>query len=208
MKKEVRYIPYRDKFCDIVTMDMEWFDYREGEDDLPKVGAFCKKCAKNTAKPMMPIYMNGRQAYALHCDKCGSEYPMYKSMFITRYVGYDLEHGGHVNPTYGMKSIPASMDRKAREYYNKREERVAKIMCDAMKCTPEEYKEKQKEWEKYRKKSMRKFEDERVKFHLQFQEEERKEKSAKRKELIDKGIIKYIKNVGLVNTETGEIIKL
>lgn len=32
--------------------------------------------------------------------------------------------------------------------------------------------------------------------------------SNKRKELIDKGIIKYVKNVDLVNTETGEVVKL
>ena len=71
LKKD--YIVYRGRTCEIVTMGNDWFDYRHDEENLPKVGAFCKKCAKETAKPMMPIYMNERPAYALHCNKCGTD---------------------------------------------------------------------------------------------------------------------------------------
>ena len=33
-------------------------------------------------------------------------------------------------------------------------------------------------------------------------------RSINHKELIEKGLLKYVKNVGLVNTETGEVLKL
>lgn len=208
MELTKEYICYRGRTCEIVKMGMDWFDYRHDEENLPKVGAFCKKCAKETAKPMLPIYMNGRPAYALHCNKCGSEYPMYKSMFIQRYVGYDTAAGGHVNPTHGMKSVTASMDRKARAHYNNREKRVEDDMCKAFGFTHEEYTDMKKEWEKEEKKVKKRLEKEQAERVAEYEDEKRKEESNKRKELIDKGIIKYVKNVGLVNTETGEIIKL
>ena len=61
-----------------------------------------------------------------------------------------------------------------------------------------------KEYKKWKKK----FEREQAARHAEYEDEKRKEESSKRKELIDKGIIKYVKNIGLVNTETGEVIKL
>ena len=85
---------------EIVTMGMDWFYYRHDEENLPKVGAFCKKCEKETARPVYPIYMNGIPAYALSCPECGSEYPMYKHTYIERYIGYDTINGDHVNPTH------------------------------------------------------------------------------------------------------------
>ena len=41
-----------------------------------------------------------------------------------------------------------------------------------------------------------------------YEDEKREAASNERKKLIEEGIIKYVKNVGLVNTETGEVIKL
>ena len=116
---------------------------------------------------------------------------------------------GHINPTHGTKSIFQTMDRKARQYYNDREKRVAEQMCKLIKCTPEEYQEKKEnmEW-KIRKTKIKKYEREKVERQSRYEDERRKEESNKRKELIDKGIIKYVKNVGLVNTETGEVVKL
>lgn len=208
MERTFEYIGFRGRICDIVKIGIDWFDYRDNEINLPKVGAFCRKCSKETAKPMMPIYMNGKPAYVLHCNKCGSEYPMYKSMFVQRYVGYDLACGGHVNPTHGTKSIVASMDRKAKDHYNNREKCVEARMCEMMNCSPEEYRERKKKWTEENKKLERKFEREQAARHAEYEDEKRKEESIKRRELIDKGIIKYIKNVGLVNTETGEVVKL
>lgn len=208
MERTFEYIGVRGRICDIVKIGIDWFDYRDNEINLPKVGAFCRKCAKEIAKPMMPIYMNGKPAYALHCNKCGSEYPMYKSMFIQRYVGYDTVASGHVNPTHGIKSVFASMDRKAKDHYNNREKRVEARMCEMMNCSPEEYRERKKKWTEENKKLGRKFEREQAARHAEYEDEKRKEESNKRKELIDKGIIKYVKNVGLVNTETGEVVKL
>lgn len=208
MQREMVYIPMRGRYCDIVQMNLDWFDYRNDEPELPNVGAFCKKCARESAYPIYPIKMNGNSAYALKCKKCGSEYPMYKSMFIQRYIGYDLLSGGRVNPTHGTKSIVASMDRKAKEYYNDRRKRIDDKMCKIMNCSHEEYQEKKKRWEEENKIWKRKFEKEQADRHAKWEDEERKEKSKKQKVLIDKGIIKYVKNIGLVNTETGEVIKL
>lgn len=207
MERKTEYIPFRERYCDIVRIGWNWFYYREGEQELPKVGAFCKKCARETAKPVFPIYMNGKEAYALHCNKCGSEYPMYKSMFIERYIGYDGVIG-HINPTHGIKTIYQAMDKRAKKYHDDREKRVAEQMCKIMKCTPEEYQEKKKIWEEESAKRNKKFEREKAEHQSRWEDEKRKEESNKRKELIDKGVLKYVKNIGLVNTETGEVVKL
>lgn len=207
MKRTNEYIGFRGKCCDIVRIDSDWFDCRGDEEELPKAGAFCKKCAKETAKPVFPIYMNGKPAYGLRCEKCGSEYPMYKSMYIERYIGFDTV-GGHINPTHGTKSIFQTMDRKARQHYNDREKRVEEKMCKIMKCTPEEYQDQKKAWEEESAKWNKNFKREKAERQSKLEDEKRKEESNKRKELIDKGILKYVKNIGLVNTETGEVVKL
>lgn len=208
MERSTEYIPFLGRVCDIVTINIEWFHYRNDETDLPKVGAFCKKCAKETAKPVFPIFMNGTPAYALRCEKCGSEYPMYKSMYIERYIGYDLKNGGHVNPTHGVKSIYSSMDRKAKECYNGKDARVEKKICSYTGWSVEEYRKNKAEWDKEEEKFRKKFKAEQSDYHAKLENEKRKNESAKRKELIEKGVLKYVKNVGLVNTETGEVIKL
>lgn len=133
---------------------------------------------------------------------------MYKSMYIERYVGYDLNNGGHINPTHGMKSVFAAMDRKAKNYYNGKDTRVEKKMCEYMGWSAEEYREHKKEWDKEAEKSRKKFKAEQANSHAKWEDEERKNESVKRKELIENGVLKYVKNVGLVNTETGEVIKL
>lgn len=208
MKRTTEYVPFLGKACDIVTIDIEWFLYRNDEAKLPKIGAFCKKCARETAKPVFPILMNGKPAYALRCEKCGSEYPMYKSMYIERYIGYDLKNGGHINPTHGVKSVFAAMDRKAKNYYNGKDTRVEKKMCEYMGWSAEEYGRHKKEWDKKEEKSRKKFKAEQANSNAKWEDEERENESAKRKELIENGVLKYVKNVGLVNTETEEVIKL
>lgn len=209
MERTVEYLGFRGKSCKIVRMNGDWFDYRnnESESELPKMGAFCRKCAKESAKPVYPIYMNGRSAYALRCKKCGSEYPMYKSTFIERYVGFNTKYG-HVNPTHGTKTVYQSMDRKTKQAYNNREKIITEQMCEIFHCTPEEYHTEKMQWEKERQERRKKFEREELNLREKWEDERRKEESNKRKELIEKGILKYVKNVGLVNTETGEIVKL
>lgn len=208
MERAVEYIGFRNRACDIVTIGCNWFDYRKDEEELPKVGAFCKTCAKETAKPVYPIYMNGKPAYALRCNKCGGEYPMYKSMFVTRYVGYETQSGGRVNPTHGLISHVAAMDRKAGDYHNSIPQRVEDQMCETFGYTHEEYKEMKKSWDEKDRQARKRIEREDAERRARYQEEERTRESNKRKELIDKGILKYVKNVGLVNTETGEVVKL
>lgn len=199
-----------DKDEKVIWVGFEGFEHRFDESGLPNVGAFCKRCAKETAKPFAAIYMNDRPAYALRCIKCGSEYPMYKSMFIQRYVGYDTKNGGHVNPTHGTKSLVSSMDRKAKENHKSRRAQIEKYtqeqICSILGCSKEEYEESKKRREEQKKKYSRMLEKD--EFLDKYEEKERMKESNKRKELIAKGIIKYVKNVGLVNTETGEIIKL
>lgn len=208
MERGMEYIGFRGKYCDIVRVGWDWFDYRKDEEELPNVGAFCKTCAKETAKPVYPIYMNGKPAYALQCKKCGGEYPMYKHMFITRYVGYDTRSGGHVNPTHGLISHVAAMDRKARDYHNSIPQRVEDHMCETFGYTHEEYRAMKKEWEKDSQKVHKRIENERAEFQARLRDEQIQKESNNRKELIAKGILKYVKNVGLVNTETGEVVKL
>lgn len=208
MERKMEYIGIREKPCDIVTIDQDWFDYRKDEKELPKVGAWCKTCAKETAKPVYPIYMNCKPAYALRCEKCGSEYPMYKSMFFQRYVGCATKNGGYINPTHGLISHRAAMNRKAREYHDNILKKVENEMCKMFGCSHEEYGEMKKKWDEDSKNARKRFEREMAESHARFKEEEIKRESENRKELIAKGILKYVKNIGLVITETGRVVKL
>lgn len=129
---------------------------------------------------------------------------MYQSTYKMRYIGSTTPNGGIINPTHGGSTLPeliASMDRKARKDWNNRHKKTEAHMCNLMGCTPEEYKEKKKQWAKV----TRNYEAEQ---RARWEDEERKSESEKRKELIEKGILKYVKNVGLVNTQTGEVVKL
>lgn len=54
----------------------------------------------------------------------------------------------------------------------------------------------------------KRYEREAAKFHVQFENEQIKRESEDRKELIAKGILKYVKNIGLVNINTGQVVKL
>lgn len=208
MERKMEYIGFREKSCDIVTIGCDWFDYRKDEKELPKVGAWCKTCARETAKPVYPIYMNCKPAYALRCEKCGGEYPMYQSMFIQRYVGYDMHGGGHVNPTHGVISHRAAMDRRARENIASIPKKVENDMCELFHCSHEEYQEMRRQWDEDKRKAHKRFENERANSRAQYREDQIKRESESRKELIEKGILKYIKNIGLVNTETGQVVKL
>lgn len=213
MERKMDYVPFRTGVYDLVVLDgIEWFYYREGEDELPKVGAWCRTCARETAFPVYPIMMNGKEAYALRCDKCGGEYPMYKHRFIARYVGYDIEGGGHINPSHGLTTHIGSMDRKARENYVKRMNEIPKnvedMMCANFGITHDQYKEMNEKWKEEEKRVHKRFEREEADRHDRYTKNKINEESEKRKDLIARGIIKYVKGVGLVNTETNQVVKL
>lgn len=209
MKRGYEYIGVRDKSCDIVTInDGSWFDYRNGETELPRVGAFCRKCSKETAKPVYPIYMNAKPAYALRCDKCGSEYAMYTGTFKIRYIGHTTPNGGRINPTHGTMSHTQAMDRKAKEYHDSIPQRVEDDVCKITGISHEEYKEMKKSREERDRKARKKYERERAESSARFRNAEIERESLSRKDLIERGILKYVKNIGLVNTETGEVVKL
>lgn len=209
MRRSMEYVGFRGRCCDIVIMNdnMSWFDYRDDEPKLPRKGAFCKKCAKETAKPVHAIYMNGKPAYALRCEKCGSEYPMYQAMYIERYVGFDMKVG-HAAPTHGQTSVINTMDRRAKNYYRDADKRVEEKLCAVFHCTPEEYRDLQKQRNEKRAKWEKKAEREAAECHAKWEAEKRETESNKRKELIKQGVLKYVKGAGLVNTKTGEVIKL
>lgn len=50
MERNFEYLGFRGRTCDIVRIGIDWFDYRDDETELPKVGAFCRKCAKRNSK--------------------------------------------------------------------------------------------------------------------------------------------------------------
>ena len=196
-----------DKLLKIVSTESGDFHYRNGERDLPAVGAFCKKCRTETAKPFYPIIMNGQDAYALKCEKCGSEYPMYKHMYIQRYIGYDLCVGGHVNPTHGMKSRKSCMDRAAIDNLKGRQKRIEKTIREINGLTPEKYAEFKKEYDKESQKDLIGLKQRKADISARYEDEERQDRSNERKKLIDQGILKYVKNVGIVDTRTNQVLK-
>lgn len=205
MEKTYEWTITKRKYVDMINMNGELFECRT-EENTPKKGAYCKKCREETAKPVFAIYMNGQPAYALRCNKCGNEYPIYKSTYIRRYIGQDLLHG-HMNPTHGGSFLPA-MDRRARTYYDGRKKRVEDKMCEFLNCTHDEYREMKRQWEEEDKKNRIRLKRVEAEREAKYENEKREADSNERKKLIEEGIIKYVKNIGLVNTETGEVIKL
>ena len=196
-----------DKLLKIVSTESGDFHYRNGERNLPAVGAFCKKCRTETAKPFYPIIMNGQDAYASKCEKGDSEYPMYKHMYIQRYIGYDLCVGGHVNPTHGMKSRKSCMDRAAIDNLKGRQKRVEKTIREINGLTPEKYAEFKKEYDKESQKDLIGLKQRKADISARYEDEERQDRSNERKKLIDQGILKYVKNVGIVDTRTNQVLK-
>lgn len=210
MKKSFDYSRRAGKFVWQIQLGCEYFDIIENikDESLPKKGAYCRKCRTESAKPVAAIWLNNDKAYALRCNTCGEEYPMYQSTYKMRYIGSTTPNGGRINPTHGGSTLPeliASMDRKAREDWNNRHKKTEAHMCNLMGCTPEEYKEKKKQWAQENAKATRNYEAEQ---RARWEDEKRKEKSEERKKLIANGTLKYVKNIGLVNTKTNEVVKL
>lgn len=195
-------------YKEAVRIDMEAFPIRKGEDDLPIQRAWCKNCAKETAKVRFPIYMHGKPAYALECEKCGNSYHMYQTMFRTRYVGHTTSSGGYYAPTHGVLSRKQSMDRKALEEYNNIPKKVEEEMCSLFNLSKEEYREKKKEWDDRDKKVRKMINVERAELAARADDRKIKSESDARKDLIQRGVLKYVKGIGLVNTETNEVVKL
>ena len=207
MKRTNDYIPYIGRFADIVELDegRKWYFYRGGEEDLPKQAAWCKHCSKLSAKPMMPIVLNNSDGYALRCPKCRGEFAIYKDRYIRMYVGTKTASGGRINPTYGKLSTKEAMDRRALDERNRRAKEIDKHICELSGYSSEEWgRIKAKHEEEIR----RLLKDTTAKAEAHRKDEEIKNESEKRKELIAKGVLKYVKGIGLVNSETNQIVKL
>ena len=100
------------------------------------------------------------------------------------------------------------MDRRAKTYHDERGKRVEDKMCEFLNCTHEEYRAKKRRWEEEDKEILIRAKRLEAERQAKYEDEKREAASNERKKLIEEGIIKYVKNVGLVNTETGEVIKL
>lgn len=212
VKKERTYYPGINEYRDTVTIDIDGWEEtylcRSTEErKLPNIGGFCKHCATETSKPVHAIIMNGQPAYILQCFRCKRAYPMYESTFKVRYIGYDAPNGGHVNPTKGG-SILNSMDRKARQHHVDIPKRVEADMCEMLHISHEEYAEMKERWDKEHEKVAKKLRNDALERQAKLAEDRRTVESANRKELIRRGVLKYKKGIGLVNTETGEVVKL
>lgn len=182
---------------------------RDGEENnLPRQKAWCRTCAKESAEVVETIWMNGKPAYALKCNKCGEMHHMYVSMFRQRYIGSNMKGGGHINPTRGINSVRNSMDRKGRETMAEIPKKVENEMCEMFGMSHEEYRENRKKWDERNQKARKRIENERAEIRAEIRDERIQQESDKRKELIEKGILKYVKGIGLVNTETGKVYKL
>lgn len=200
-------------FTHVVPRNTVWigyqgFDYREGEEELPRQKAWCKNCACESANVVAPIWMNCKPAYALKCEKCGEMHHMYVSMYRERYIGHDMPNGGHVNPTRGVNSYRNSMDRKAREKMAEIPKKVEDHMCEMFNMTHEEYHEMKERQAERTRKVHKKIENEWADRRAEWRDEKLQRESDERKELIAKGVLVYKKGIGLVNTETGQIVKL
>ena len=156
--------------------------------------------------------MHGKPAYAVQCDKCGNEYPIYKYKFKEMYIGTVLPNGGTLQPTHGKMSYSQSMDRGAKDYFDKRKREAAKRietqMCDTFHISHEEYHSLKKKWADEGNRARKRFEQEATERANKRTQDEINKKSQERKALIDKGILVYKKGIGLVNTQTGEVVKL
>lgn len=195
-------------YHECVKIGIQTFMIREGEEHLPIQKAWCKNCAQESAKVVFAIHMNGRPAYALECTKCGNAYHMYQSMFQTRYIGHTTPSGGYYAPTHGVLSRQQVMDRKAKEEYNNIPKKVEEETCRFMNISKEEYREMKKGWDEKNKKVQNKIKQERAEIKTRITENKIKQESDERKDLIARGVLKYVKGIGLVNTETNQVIKL
>lgn len=191
-----------------VEVGGELFYWRKSNKMMPTARAFCRNCGKESAKPVHAIYMNGRDAYGLRCEKCGSEYPMYESTYVSRYVGHRTSGGGFVNATHGQMSRLNAMDRRARQEYRNIPKIVEESMCNMLNMTHEEYRDMIKRRDENNARMQKAINAQKADRQAQRRDEKIDEQSNNRKELIAKGVLKYVKNVGLVNTETRQVVKV
>lgn len=81
MEKTYEWTITKRKYVDMINMNGELFECRT-EENTPKKGAYCKKCRKETAKPVFAIYMNGQPAYALRCINVEMNIPFTKLLIL------------------------------------------------------------------------------------------------------------------------------
>lgn len=191
-----------------VHIGYEEYDIRNDNEEIPKQMAWCKKCAAETSKIVYKIWMNNKPAYALECIKCGSRHHMYKDMYIRRYIGSNMKGGGHINPTKGIISISNAMDRKGHDTINEIHKKSDKRFQSMLGMSDSEYEDFKKKREKEDTAARKQYEAEKAEIRANIINEEIKRESDKRKELIEKGILIYKKGIGLVNTETGQVMKI
>lgn len=196
------------KMVKTVWIGYQGFDYREGEEELPRQKAWCKQCGQESANVVAPIWMNCKPAYALKCEKCGEMHHMYVSLYRQRYIGSNIKGGGRINPTRGTTSVQNAMDRKARETMRAIPKKVENDMCEMFGMSHEEYRAMKERSAERTRQARKRIDNEWADRRAEWRDEKLQRESDERKELIAKGVLVYKKGIGLVNTETGQIIKL
>lgn len=144
----------------------------------------------------------------MQCEKCKGEYPVYTSWYKQVCVGRVLPNGGVIRPTHGKTTFHGAMDRKAREYFAEKKKESRESVREMFHMTKEEWAEFNKKCEEDDRRRHKEYEKHEADIRAKFRDAEIDRKSQQRKELIEKGVLKYIKGIGLVNTETGEVVKL
>ena len=185
------------------------FLVRTDNEMMPGNGAFCKHCAKNTAKPHAKILMNRKPAYILKCEHCGAEYPMYKSMYTARYVGMHNPVYGFIAPTCtdttGQYRVQPT--RKMMEFRAERKKEIDKNVAEIFHVSVDDLHNMREKWHKNNAVIGRKMDEDGARRREEMKAAERNSESETRKALIKEGIIVFDKKRKcLVNTQTGEKI--
>lgn len=134
---------------------------------------------------------------------------MYETMFTERYVGRNTEFG-FIPPTFGKKrELPRGVKDKMDARRKQNRENLDTRMASLMGVPEERYKEIRAGWDAERAANSKRFDEEMEQRRMERKEEEVKNKSEERKQLIADGILVYSKKLKcLVDTRTNQPYEL
>jgi len=168
---------------------------RDDTKSLPRIGEWCRDCADNSAVPKYLSTKNGRPAYIFECRHCHNRYTVYKDV-------YDHKH---------IRRTKVSFNCTEAEYRVRYTKFINEFIPDASDEAKKERIEGMMKSHENEEKSYAEYKKNEVDRHMIWEADNSKKKidqeSLSRKELIEKGILKFDKkNHCLINTETGQIV--
>jgi anti-sigma28 factor (negative regulator of flagellin synthesis) len=170
------------------------------EEVLPKTPEWCRNCKSQTAIPFVLIRMNANLAYGLKCKCCNQTYPMYKSAYDKKHVGFVNGHGDYIPPSKDGK-IPPHLEKK---YEKMSEERMIEMRKNLFGMTEEEARKSHQEF-----KEKEEMNESGEKYRREMEEKQSQKKVLTLKERIANGEIYYDKKSGVfIDSETNQIIKI